>query len=45
MERHGVPAIDPFPANLRWPKEDTIVGVVALDPAIKRLTQRKSWCR
>ena len=31
MERHGVPAIDPFPANLRWPKEDTIVGVVASD--------------
>jgi integrase len=31
MERPGVPAIDPFPANLRWPKEHTIVGVVASD--------------
>jgi integrase len=31
MERHGVPAIDPFPANLRWPKEDTLVGVIASD--------------
>jgi hypothetical protein len=24
MERHGVPAIDPFPANLRWPKEGRV---------------------
>jgi hypothetical protein len=31
MERHRVPAIDPFPANLRSPKEDTIVGAVASD--------------
>jgi integrase len=31
MERHRAPAIDPFPANLRWPKERVVTGAVASD--------------